>query len=418
MSRPQVAWIFLAFAFAYFLSTLVRAITATLSPTLIDEFGLQARDLGLLAGGYFLGFAATQLPMGRWLDSHGPRKVLCALLLFAVLGSVTFSIATEFNHLLIARVLTGVGVSACLMAPLTGFRRWLPATSQVRANSWMLMTGSLGMLASTLPVQWLLPSIGWRPIFLAVAALNLLAIAWLWFQIPAWSAARPPADGAHPPSQAQGEAQAAPQGLWASYAPVWRNRYFQRMAPLAFFVYGGMIAMQTLWAGPWMVKVSDYTPLQAATGLFWINVVMLVTFWGWGLATPWMAQRGWGPDRLISVGLPLNLLAILWLVIEGPGTGALAWSVFFVTCSFVSLAQPAIGLAFPGHLAGRALSAYNLLIFGGVFLMQWGFGWLVDLAAALDLSVAGRFQFAMACLGVTTVASTIWFIWRRADNGG
>ena len=415
--RPnQVVWVFFAFAFAYFLSTLVRAITATLSPTLIDEFGLQARDLGLLAGGYFLGFAATQLPMGRWLDSHGPRKVLCALLLFAVLGSVTFSVATEFNHLLIARVLTGVGVSACLMAPLTGFRRWLPATSQVRANSWMLMTGSLGMLASTLPVQWLLPSIGWRPIFVAVAALNVLAIAWLWFQIPAWQAAQTVPSAEPTPAQAQ-TPSAAPLGLWQSYAPVWRNRYFQRMAPLAFFVYGGMIAMQTLWAGPWMVKVSDHTPLEAATGLFWINVVMLLTFWAWGWATPGLAKRGWGPDRLIAWGLPFNLLAVLWLVWQGPGTGALVWSVFFVTASFVSLAQPAIGLAFPGHLAGRALSAYNLLIFGGVFLMQWGFGWLVDLAAALSWGVAARFQFAMACLGLTTVASTIWFIWRRADNG-
>lgn len=410
MSRPQVAMIFLAFAFAYFLSTLVRAITATLSPTLIDEFSLQARDLGLLAGGYFLGFAAMQLPMGRWLDRLGPRKVLCALLLFAVLGSVTFSIATEFNHLLMARILTGVGVSACLMAPLTGFRRWLPLDSQVRANSWMLMTGSLGMLASTLPVQWLLPSIGWRPIFLTVAALNVLAIAWLWWQTPAWhKPAGDSADGATTP--------VAEPGLWAAYAPVWRHRYFQRMAPLAFFVYGGMIAMQSLWAGPWMVKVSGYTPLEAATGLFWINVVMLFTFSAWGLATPWLARHGWGPNRLLAVGLPMNLAAIAWLVWQGPGTGVVAWSLFCVTCSVVSLAQPAIGLAFPSHLAGRALSAYNLLIFSGVFLMQWGFGWVVDIAGAMGAPVAARFQWAMACLGLTTVASALWFMWRRADNG-
>jgi MFS family permease len=408
MNQGQVARVFLTFAFAYFLSTLVRAITATLSPTLIDEFGLQASDLGLLAGGYFLGFAVTQLPMGRWLDSHGPRKVLCAMLLFAVLGSVTFSVATEFNHLLIARLLTGVGVSACLMAPLTGFRRWLPATSQVRANSWMLMTGSLGMLASTLPVQWLLPVIGWRPIFLGVAALNVAAIAWLWWQIPNWHTSD---ESTKPVKQSPSE------GLWQSYAPVWRNRYFQRMAPVAFFAYGGMIAMQTLWAGPWMVKVSGYTPLESATGLFWINVVMLFNFWGWGLATPKLAQMGWGPNRLIAWGLPLNLFAVAWLVIQGPGTGPLAWSVYFVTCSLASLAQPAIGLAFPGHLAGRALSAYNLLIFSGVFLMQWGFGWLVDLGATLDLSVPQRFQLAMACLGCTTVLTLLWFAWRRADNG-
>ena len=69
MTRTQVAKIFLAFAFAYFLSTLVRAITATISPTLMSELSLQARDLGLLAGGYFLGFAATQLP--RFGPTHG-----------------------------------------------------------------------------------------------------------------------------------------------------------------------------------------------------------------------------------------------------------------------------------------------------------------------------------------------------------
>ena len=74
-------------------------------------------------------------------------------------------------------------------------------------------------------------------------------------------------------------------------------------------------------------------------------------------------------------------------------------------------------MAFESRLAGRALSAYNLLIFAGVFLMQWGFGWLVDLGAALQWSVAARFQVALACLGGTTVLSALWFAWRRADNG-
>ena len=58
LNQRRAVAVFVVFAFAYFLSTLVRAITATLSPTLVDEFGLQARELGLLAGGYFLGFAA------------------------------------------------------------------------------------------------------------------------------------------------------------------------------------------------------------------------------------------------------------------------------------------------------------------------------------------------------------------------
>ena len=86
MTRGKAVVVFVVFALAYFLSTLIRAITATLAPTLVQEFALNARDLGLLAGGYFLGFAATQLPLGSWLDRFGPKKVVLGFLSIAVVG--------------------------------------------------------------------------------------------------------------------------------------------------------------------------------------------------------------------------------------------------------------------------------------------------------------------------------------------
>ena len=67
--------IFFVFACGYFLSCLLRAITATLSPLLSSEFNLLAADLGLLAGGYFLGFACMQIPLGYLLDKYGPKKI-------------------------------------------------------------------------------------------------------------------------------------------------------------------------------------------------------------------------------------------------------------------------------------------------------------------------------------------------------
>ena len=42
--------------------------------------------------------------------------------------------------------------------------------------------------------------------------------------------------------------------------------------PLGFFNYGGMMAIQTLWAGPWMLNVSGYNAFQSASGLFVINI--------------------------------------------------------------------------------------------------------------------------------------------------
>jgi MFS family permease len=167
-------WAFLSFAFAYFFSALLRGVTATLAPSFSVELGLNAGHLGLLSGAYFLGFAAMQLPLGSALDRFGPRRVLLAFLAVAVLGCTAFALARGFTALTVARALIGVGVSACLMAPMTAYRHGLGPVAQLRANSWMLMTGSLGMVASTLPVQWLLPSLGWRGLFWLVAVLVLV----------------------------------------------------------------------------------------------------------------------------------------------------------------------------------------------------------------------------------------------------
>jgi MFS family permease len=408
LSRPSAIGVFVAFAAAYFLSALLRAITATLSPSLSLEFGLEARDLGLLAGGYFFGFSLTQLPMGHWLDRHGPKKVELSFLCVAVLGCLAFAQATDFFGLLLARVLIGVGVSACLMAPLTGYRRWFALEQQQRANAWMLMTGAFGMLASTLPVQWLLPVLGWRWMFVGLALLIVLAMALIAWRVPLWQWAGPsPAEVAAPSKRV---------GLLASYSDVWASPYFRSLAPMGFFNYGGMVAMQTLWAGPWMVKVAGYTPLEAATGLFGVNVCMLVTFWFWGLATPALTRRGYSANQLMTYGVPLNLCVQLYIVWADGGAGAWSWALFCITSSFVALAQPAVGLSFPSAMAGRALSAYNLVLFLGVFVVQWGMGLMIDGFKAEGLLEPQAFRSAMAVFFVCCLASYGYFLKHKSDR--
>jgi MFS family permease len=417
LETRTAVWVFLAFAAAYFCSALVRAITATLSPVLTQEFSLQARDLGLLAGGYFLGFAAMQLPLGSLLDRYGPKRVILYFLTLAVLGCVAFSLASSFAWMLAARVLIGMGVSACLMAPLTGFRRWLSSGAQLRANSWMLMTGSLGMLASTLPVQWLMPLTGWRPMFWILAALIGLSMLLIWWLVPAWGNRAPTlAEGLTSPEGGRAAVLAPAVPAASSYAEIWRSRYFQKMSLLAFFNYGGFVAIQTLWAGPWMVRVAGYTPLESATGLFYINAAMLVTFWAWGMLNPVLARTGWSADRLISWGVPLSMLALAVNIAGGSQTGWLGWALFCMCSSVMGLAQPAVGMAFAPALAGRALSAYNLLIFAGIFVVQWGIGLLADAFKAAGLSEVACFQAAMSVFMCCCAASYAYFRWVKADN--
>ncbi len=392
-AAPSAAWlapraavgVFLAFALAYFFSTLIRAITATLSPVLSQELALSASDLGLLAGGYFFGFALTQLPMGRWLDRHGPRRVILSFMVVAVLGCAAFATATSFSGLLAARVLTGMGVSACLMAPLTGYRRWLRPELQLRANSWMLMTGSLGMVAATLPVQWLLPVLGWRGLFWGLAVCILLAMAALAWRVPGWAAHPAPAGAAQPA---------------VGYAQIARHPFFRQMVGIGFVFYAGMVAIQTLWAGPWLVKVAGATPAQAAQGLFGINLCMLVTFWLWGVVQPRLARRGWSAERLIAWGVPLALGVLALNLALGARAGWPMWALFCACSSVGALAQPAVGMALPAQAAGRALSAYNLVLFAGVFAMQWAIGLASDALGRQGWDEAARLRGALALYGL------------------
>lgn len=408
LARRDAVLVFIAFAFAYFFSALIRGITATLSPSLTHEFALNARDLGLLAGGYFFGFAIMQLPLGQWLDRLGPKKVILGFLAVAVGGCLAFAQASSFMGLLLARVLCGIGLAACLMAPLTGYRRWLGPTSQLRANSWMLMTGSMGLVASTLPVQWLMPVLGWRPLFLGLAVLLLLSMALIAWRVPAWHEQAP--TGSHSESNPERA---------IGYAQVWRSAYFRRLVPMGLFNYGGMVAIQTLWAVPWMIHVAGYTPLQAATSLFWINGAMLATFWAWGMLIPRLARIGWHTDRLMTWGTPLSLAGLALIVAGGEAlasvSGAL-WALFCVSSTFISLAQPAVGMAFTVELAGRALSAYNLVIFSGVFVVQWGIGLLIDVYLALGWSQAGAHRGALAVCLVLNLGSYVYFLAARSHN--
>jgi hypothetical protein len=257
-----------------------------------------------------------------------------------------------------------------------------------------------------LPVQWLLPVLGWRSLFWGLALLVLLSMGWICVQVPRWTASVPVAiSGAE-----NGLAAGAATG---GYAEVWRHPYFRRLIPMGFFSYGGMVAMQTLWAGPWMVKVCGYSALEAATGLFWVNVAMLVTFWSWGMLSPWLAQKGWHANTLMTWGLPSSLLMLALVIGAGPDAGIAAaalWALFCMGSSFASLSQPALALAFPPALAGRALSAFNLVIFAGVFAVQWGIGLAIDAFKGAGWSEVAAYQAAMGVFWIACLAAYLWFV--------
>jgi len=399
MNKPVIAQskaiiIFLVFALGYFISNLLRAITATIAPELVLEFNLTSGELGLLGGGYFLGFASVQIPLGYLLDSKGPKKIVSYFLTLSIIGLILFSLAQNLMMLLISRVLIGVGVGACLMGPLTAYRIWYQDETQQRANSWMLMVGAMGMLSSSLPVQYFLPLIGWRAIFLSLAVFTLLCIFLLIVFIPKWQL------------KTIDNKRLDESGLKI----VWKNSLFKSLVPMGFFSYGGLFAIQTLWAGPWMIRVSGYTPEESAQGLFVIYFFMLMSFLCWGYFVPKFSKNVNDSMRLLKLGAPISLFVLLIIIVLGPKAGAIHWAIFIVSSVFLSLTQPAVGMAFSLSNAGKALTSFNLLIFIGAFFIQWIIGLIIDAGISLNFSEINSFRLAMIFVLLTSLFSYLFFL--------
>ena len=392
LAKSKAIIIFLVFALGYFISTLLRAITATISPELENEFNLSAGELGLLGGGYFLGFASVQIPLGYMLDMRGPRKIVSYFLSLTIVGLLIFALAQNFLTLLVSRIIIGVGVGACLMGPLTAYRIWYQDETQQRANSWMLMVGAIGMLSSSLPVQFFLPIIGWRNIFLLLAFITLVCIILIIIFIPQWTSKG---------NQKKDDAK---------LSIVWQNQFFRSVIPMGFFSTGGLFAIQTLWAGPWMIKVSGYTPEESAKGLFLIYFFMLLSFLIWGYFVPKFSKNVNDAIRLLKYGSPLSLLVLGVIIYLGPNTDSIHWALFIVSAVFLSLIQPAVGMAFSVSNAGKALTSYNLLIFIGTFFLQWIIGLIIDLGLSLNYSEIVSFQLAMSFVLVTSLTSYLYFL--------
>jgi hypothetical protein len=180
-----------------------------------------------------------------------------------------------------------------------------------------------------------------------------------------------------------------------------------------------MIAVQSLWAGPWLTRVSGWTPAEAAEGLFGINLAMLLAFGAWGAVMPALMRRRLNVMRLVGWCVPLPLAGLALMVVLGAQATAAHWAAWCVSCSALSIVQPAVAAGYPAAQTGRALSAFNLVIFTGVFCLQWGAGLLIDGLRAAGWNEADAFRAAAGVLGVLAGLAYGWFLWRgrqAADN--
>lgn len=356
--------VFLPFAAGYFLSYLYRSVNAVIGPDLTRSLGLDPSQMGLLTSTYFLTFAAAQLPLGLMLDRYGPRRVEATLLVFAAAGALAFALAGDLADLVVGRALIGFGVSACLMASFKANVLFFARERLPLVNGVILASGGLGALSATAPVEAALHVTDWRGVFLVLAGLTLAEAVVLILLVP---------------ERTPGSGGGGLRHQLRETGQIYRSPLFWRLAPFPVASQSAFMAIQGLWAGPWLRDVAHLERADAANHLFALAVGMVAGFALMGAIAERLARLGISPATVAAVGMTLFLADEALIAAGWTGAPYAVWLAFGFLGTSGTVMYAALSQSFPPHLAGRVNTALNLLVFVAAFAAQWGMGQVIAL---------------------------------------
>lgn len=397
-----LAIVFLPFAAGYYVSFLFRNVNSVVFPELTQAFGLSPGALGFLTSAYFLTFAGAQLPLGILMDRYGPRRVNATMLLVAALGAVVFAFAADLPVLVLGRALIGLGVAVCLMSSMTAFVLWFPLERMATLVGWMLLVGAIGALSATKPVELALRVIDWRTLFVVLSGYAVCASVAIFVLVP------------------EKAAPATRGTLRSQIAAVWtilRNRGFWSIGLAAAFVQGVAISLLGLWAGPWMRDVAGLDRaalayhLLFAAGAFGVGGVL------WGSLSDRLAQRGVPLLATYLGGCAACSVAMIPIALGYGSASLLLWILFMGLSPFGTLSYALLAARFPREMAGRVVTALNMVTFLLAFAVQFGVGAILNLWPVIDGRYAlDGYRTAFGLCWLLQVAAVAWLAY--AERSG
>jgi predicted MFS family arabinose efflux permease len=262
-------------------------------PLMRSEFGLSLVQAGWVSSMLTTLAVASAMGVGLMVGRVGAMRMVIAGLLLGAIGSVGALAAPGFVGLLSSRVIEGAGfLFVAVSGPALVSAAAAPHDRRFALGVWSsYMPLGAGIAMAMAP--WLLPSAGWRALWIASAGVLLLSAALVWGQRRVYAAA-----------QASTHAVAAPGPALA---------VLRRPLPWLLAITFGAWAMQhfalIIWL-PTFLKEQRDLPAGIVAGL---TCAMLLANVPGNLIGGWLVQRGLPRGRLIAAAHMVTGLCGWWL---------------------------------------------------------------------------------------------------------
>ncbi len=351
------------FAFAFF----HRVAPGAMFDQLMRDFQAGAAVLGNLAACYFYAYAAIQIPVGRWMDRFGPRRMLLIAAILTAVASGLFAASQSVWLAYAARLAVGAASGIVFVGVLTLAARWLPARRFALATGLTQSVAMLSAVAAQAPLAFVVEAFGWRWAMAAGLPVGLLLGALVWGLTRGEGAA------------ARAMPEAAPPPLGQALRQLLARRQTWVAALYCSAMSVPMICFALLWGVAYLAQAKGLPRADASLGAAGM-------LFGWALGAP---AIGWLSDRLgrrrapmLAGALVACALWCLFLAVPDMPLPALLAVVFAI-----GVASSAMPLSFaharetnPAGIAGLATAFVNFASILAGALAQPLVGWLLDLA--------------------------------------
>ena len=168
-------WLVLAvLAFARIAMGFQFQAVASVSPFLVDEFGIDYASVGTLIGLYLLPGIVLALPGGFLGRRFGEKRMVLGGLALMAAGGAVSGLGTSYAMLVAGRFITGVGVVLQFVLMTKMLADWFKDRELIFAMSLYLNGWPVGIGLALVTQVGLASAYSWRAVFFATAVLSAL----------------------------------------------------------------------------------------------------------------------------------------------------------------------------------------------------------------------------------------------------
>ncbi|WP_246217290.1 MFS transporter [Paraburkholderia panacisoli] len=144
------------------------------APAIVQAWRINPADLGPVFGAGLMGMLAGSIVLGAMADRVGRRPVLIGATVFYGLCMLATTLVQSVPEFLVIRFMTGVGIGGVMGNAIALVSEYSPRKHRASLMTWVSCGFTGGAIAGGFLCAALLPSMGWRSVFLVGGILPIV----------------------------------------------------------------------------------------------------------------------------------------------------------------------------------------------------------------------------------------------------